>query len=115
MGRKQVLAEFYAITNGDMSGNLTSIVSDCQQFDHFQYIVDWNGAAPVGVFSVQQSTDGKIWEDLDFGVLMVPVLNIGTHTILVEKITFKYFRLVYTWTSGTGVLNAKYSASTVGA
>ena len=98
-----------------MSGNLTSIESDCQQIDHFQYLVEWIGTLPAGLFSVQQSTDNKNWVDLDFGVVIQSSGNTGEHTILVQKISFKYCRLVYTFTSGVGLLNVKYSASTAGA
>jgi hypothetical protein len=116
MGRKHVVTEFFAISAGDMSdASITSTQSDCQNVDHFQFLVSWTGTAPVGVLAVQQSTNGVDWTALDFGSSISVSGNTGSHTIIVEKISFKYCRLVYTKTSGLGTLVAKYSASTVGA
>lgn len=116
MGRKHVVTEFFAISAGDMSAaSITSGQSDCQNVDHFQYLVSWTGSTPIGTLEVQQSTDGTSWTALDFGGSISVSGNTGSHTLIVQKISFKYCRLVYTKSSGTGTLVAKYSASTVGA
>lgn len=116
MGRKHVVTEFFAISAGGMSdASITSTQSDCQQVDHFQYVVSWTGSTPIGILEVQQSTDGNTWAALDFDSVIAVTGNTGSHTLIIEKISFKYCRLVYTKTSGTGTLIAKYSASTVGA
>lgn len=115
------------ITNGDMSGNLTSSVTVLQSLTRFSYAAKWAGTAPVGTMSVQVSNDYSLnangsvnnagtWNTLTLqynGTLVttVPVSgNTGNGFIDVEVSAAYATRLIYTFTSGTGTLNATINA-----
>lgn len=117
------------ITNGAMSGNLTSLVTIIQKVSMFSYSVAWSGSSPSGSIAVQVSNDysenaaGAVanagtWNSLTFenngsttssitvsgntGNAMIDILQTGTYAV----------RLVYTAVSGTGSLNAVIAGKT---
>lgn len=103
------------ITNAAMTGNVTSAVTLKNEISGINYSVVYTGA-PVGTFSVEASDDYSVNPDGS-------VHNAGTWNTLpttpavvasgapgngmIEVVTIAYAtRLVYTFTSGTGTLNA---------
>lgn len=104
------------ITNGDMSGNLTSKVTVIDQLVMVSYSVVWNGASPIGAVSVQASddysenVDGSVrnpgtWNTLPLSAPTPVSGNSDTGFIDIDAHAGYALRLVYTAASGTGSLN----------
>lgn len=124
MASRPIIAPFPVITNGDMSGNLTSLVTIIQVQSVFSYGVSWAGTAPVGTISVQGSNDYSVnpggtvlnpgtWNALPLQttngtyVTAVPVSgNTGSGIVDVGRTGIFAIRLIYTFTSGVGSLQA---------
>lgn len=118
MSSRPILAPFQVITNGDMSGDITSEVSIIQNVSMIAYDVSWSGSTPVGTLTVEVSNTyqkngaGAVkvagnWTAMPLttsvsgnsGTAFLDCLATGAYAI----------RLKYTRTSGTGTLNATIS------
>jgi hypothetical protein len=123
MSSRPIISPFLVITNGNMSGNLISLVSVIQNTSMVSYAVSWTGTAPVGTLSVQvsndysQNADGTVrnpgtWATivLNYGGVptsAIPISgNSGNGFIDVDQIAAYAIRLIYTAASGTGTLQA---------
>lgn len=109
------------ITNGDMSGSITSDVTIIQNLSLIGYDISWTGSSPVGAMSVQISNtyslnpDGTVrnagnWTTLTLSAATNVSGNSGNGFIDVELTGANAIRLVYTRTSGTGTMNATIAA-----
>ena len=108
------IAPKLVVTNGDMSANITSSITLKQEISGINYSVVFTGA-PVGVFTIEASDDYSVnadgsvhfagtWNTLPVAPVVTATGSSG-HGML-EAVTLCYAtRLVYTFTSGTGVLN----------
>lgn len=118
MSSRPLLRPQQVITNGDMSGDVTSLVTNINMISCVGYTISWTGT-PTGTFSVEVSQDyiqpvGVQPDQLNSGTwvavnLSVPVVAAGTADtafIDVDITGAAYVRLKYTRTSGTGTLNA---------
>lgn len=112
------------IVNGSMAGNLTSTPTILQSLTSVGYSLSWTGTSPVGTVSIQLSNDYALnpdgrtvensgtWTTMTVSyngsnVTTVPVTgNTGTLYIDITKTAGYASRLIYTFTSGTGTLNA---------
>lgn len=112
---------YSVITNGDMSGSLTSVVTIIQKLSMVSYSVSWAGTAPVGVITVQvsndysQNADGSVKNSGTWNTLVLsddtPVSGAtGVGFIDIDQTAAFAIRLVYTRTSGTGTLQATVNA-----
>jgi len=115
------LKPYPVITNGDMSGDITSDVTIIQNLSLIGYDISWTGSSPVGVMSVQVSntyslnSDGTVknsgnWTTLTLSTPANVSGNTGNGFIDVDLTGANAIRLVYTRTSGTGTLNATIAA-----
>lgn len=131
--KKANLRLFQTITNGNMTTNLTSAVTNIQMLDDIGYQFNWTGA-PVGTFSIQVSADyaqdfqGNVtnpgnWVSLVFtywnGVIFVTSTSIPTSEgspiyIDMALLSAPWIRAVYTAGSGSGTLNAFITAKEIG-
>lgn len=124
-GRKNNLPAYQTVTNGDMSGNLTSKVTNIQHLDDVGYQFNFTGS-PVGTIALQISADYQ--QDINGNVMVagnwVPITFSywnGSATITATSIpttvgspiyldlallSAPYIRAVYTFGSGSGTLNA---------
>lgn len=104
------------IEDGDMSGNLASIVTFIQKISEICYIVSWSGTAPVGTLQVQISNDyavdeagtpiaGATWIDMT-GMSYAVASTPGSGAFDIPGTGAKAIRLIYTRTSGSGTLQA---------
>lgn len=115
------------ITDGAMSGNITSSVTVLKQKTLFSYGYSWSGSTPVGTLSLQFSNDFSLyangtvknagtWTTATFDVAGAPVTSIavsgntGTAFLDVTRTGAYAMRAVYTRTSGTGTLQCKLTA-----
>ncbi len=115
------------ITNGSMAANITSNPTILLSLTGCSYGVSWTGTSPVGTLAVQVSDDYALnangtvknagtWNTLtlDVGgtaVTSIPVTgNTGSGYIEIERTNAYAIRLVYTFGSGVGTLNARITA-----
>ncbi len=115
---------YKVITNGSMiAGGLTSLVTIIQKISMVSYAFSWAGTSPVGTVSVQVSNDYAVdaqgnvqvsgtWNTLSFlaaGSYVTTLAVTGTtgNTYIDIPQTSAYaIRAIYTFTSGTGSLQA---------
>ncbi len=116
MASRPMLSPQQVIINGDMSGNVTSLVTVIQNTSKISYDISWTGA-PTGTFAVQvsntyaQNADGTVktpgnWNSITLSTVPAATGTPDTAAIDVETSSFYAIRLVYTFTSGTGTLQA---------
>lgn len=114
MGRKHVTPAYPVFTDHNMTIAAVSEVTDVEQLDRILYDLVWTGV-PQGNISVQVSNDKINWKNLPIG----PALNIlgvaDTAFIDIENVCWKYSRLSWSFSGGTGTLNAVYKAHSQGA
>lgn len=128
MASRPNIQAYQVLTNGDMSGNLTSSVSVIPQVTVGSYAYSWSGSSPVGYITIEVSNDyapggidGKAanagtWTPIYFTVNGSSVTNQAavsgnSGTGFIEWSTAAYaVRTKYTFTSGTGTLQAYINA-----
>lgn len=108
------------IEDGDMSGNITSSVTNVENLDIAGILVEWSSSSINGVLTVEARHQKKdkaeqaTWYELDFGT----AINIDTdnsfHQLVLNELPFTDIRIKYTSTSGTGTLNATLTAKQIG-
>lgn len=123
MSTRTSLRPYLVITGGSMSGNITSDVTILQSITAISYALNWAGTSPVGTVSVQVSNDysldgsGQVlntgtWTTLTLAyngsaTTTIPISgNTGNGFIDIEKTAAYAVRLIYTFTSGSGLLSA---------
>lgn len=116
MGRKHIIKDYAVFTNEAVSasGAYTSEVTDVEQVDRVAYMLRWSGS-PVGSIAVEVSNDQDFWQPLTFGSQIIVDSNDTDHRIEINQVNFKFCKMVYTHTSGSGVLNASIHGATEGA
>jgi hypothetical protein len=102
--RKNALLPYKIIDAGDMSGNLTSSVTDIQYMDNICMELVWTGT-PTGSFSVEGSLTGDNWIAISL-TPSAPSGSAGSALLDMNQLSFPKIRIVYTATSGSGTLNA---------
>jgi hypothetical protein len=119
-GRKNVLPTYQTITAGDMSqATITSKITDITFLDNMALQMDWTGT-PVGTFTIYGSlnyaqdlfgnvTNPGNWVPITFSTAPVATGSAGDILINLNQLSFPYLKVIYTKTSGTGVLNAYIS------
>lgn len=108
---------------GSMAANITSMPTILQSLSRVSYSVSWAGSSPVGTIQIQCSNDYAIgatgtvvnsgtWNTMTVSlngspVQTIPVTgNSGSGLIDITATAAYAVRLVYTFTSGTGTLQA---------
>jgi len=109
-GRKNTLTPIYIITNGDMSGNITSNSTNVQFLDDVSVQIVITGS-PTGEFFWDVSLDNTNFVSIP----MTPSASISAGSpndigIDYERTAFVYVRIRYVFGSGSGTCNAKLSA-----
>ncbi len=132
-GRKNNLKSFQTITAGNMSGSLTSAVTDIQFLDDIGYQFDFTGS-PTGTFSVEvsanysQDYNGNVqnagtwipltltyWNGSAFVTGTTIPTSVGTPIYLdLSLLSAPYIKAIYTSGSGSGTLTATITAKMIG-
>lgn len=121
MSTRPALRPFSVITDGDMSGDITSAVTIIDNKSMVAYGISWSGSSPSGTLIVQvsndysQNADGSerdagTWTDLTLDVTPTVSGNTGAGFIDLGATAAYAIRLFYDRTSGTGTLQAKVTA-----
>lgn len=111
-GRKLSLPPFHSIASGDMSGNLTSKVSDISNADNVAIQLIFTGT-PTGTFAVQGSLDKNTWTALSLSPTPGATGVAGNILLDLNQLSFPYIRVVYTASSGAGSLDMWISGKMV--
>ncbi len=124
MSSRPLIKQYHAISSGDMSADITSAVSHIPMVTVGSYTYSWSGTTPIGTLSVEISNDyspGGIegipanagtWTAIYFTLNGSTVVNSApvsgnSGTGVIEWSTgAAYIRTKYTFTSGTGTLQA---------
>jgi hypothetical protein len=116
-GRKSNLGSYQTFTNADMSqATLTSALTNIEFLDNVGIQLSWAGTSPVGTFEVQVSLDhqqdqyGNVtnagnWAPISFTSPPAVSGNTGSVYLDINQISAPWIRVVYTKTSGIGLLN----------
>lgn len=122
MPRKNVLIQYHSIKSGDMSGNLTSPVTNISYLDNIVIQLNASGT-PNGTFSVETSLDYQVdslgnvinagtWNAL----VLSPAPTItasGVITIDINQLAGTFLRVKWTANGGAGTLNMYLAAKEV--
>ncbi len=117
MSSRPQLSPYKVITDGDMSGNLTSKVTIIDKLSLMSYAISWVGTTPVGTITVEvsndylQNADGSVknagtWNTLPLSATTDISGNTDNGFIDIELNAGYAMRLVYTRASGTGSMQA---------
>ena len=90
-----------------MTGDITSSAIDLDNFNIFSVSFIYTGI-PTGTVKIEFSNDGATWV-MPTGGSKATAGAAGSFTIDYDKAPAKWLRLVYDFTSDTGVLNAWYT------
>lgn len=119
MSSRPLLQPMPVITNGDMSGNLTSLVTVISNLSSMSYSYSWAGSSPVGSIVVEVSDDYSInsdgsvknagtWNALPLAPTPGVSGNTGNGFVDIDQLGAFAIRTRYAFTSGTGTLQAIY-------
>lgn len=123
MAFRPQISPMQVITNGAMTGNITSLVTLVPKISMFSYSYSWTGSSPVGAVSVQFSNDYSIdskgavlnagtWNTISFassGSIVTSIAvsgNSGNGLIDIFQTGCYATRTIFTYTSGSGTLQA---------
>lgn len=101
------LLNIQTITNGDMSGNLTSSVTEIKEARRYGVQLIYTGT-PTGTLKLQGSNDNTNWTDLTSQ--SVSLTGSAGSKILTDDADYSFVRTVYVFGSGTGTLNTIITA-----
>jgi len=127
-GRKNALTPYYAIgsvsagasVSGSMGADIEGPVTDVMWLDNIGFQVSWTSANAVGTIEVQGSNnyDPRL-QTGDFIALTFspaldqPASDNGSYLINVNQFPFRYIRIFYDRTSGTGDLEVTLTAKMI--
>lgn len=123
MSDRALIQQFDSILNGNMSANIIGTPSVILRIPMISYSFSWVGVSPVGTISIQVSNDYELgatglvinpgtWNNLPLvqngtQVTFIPLSgNSGNGFIDIDDLAGYAIRPVYTFTSGTGTLQA---------
>ena len=121
MSSRPQFSPYSVITDADMSANITSQVTIIQKLSMISYSITWLGTAPIGAISVEvsndysQNADGSVknagtWNALPLSTTTNVSGNSGNGFIDIDASAGYALRVVYTRTSGVGIMNCIVSA-----
>jgi hypothetical protein len=96
------------VSSGNMTGNITSSSHDVSEVHDISIQAVWDGVAPVGDTAVEYSLDDITYTRDPDSILAVSGAT-GSNFYNIAHTGFKYIRLVYIFTGGSGTLNVKIS------
>jgi hypothetical protein len=98
-----VLLNENSISDGLMEADLEGSAKEVKEAVRGSIQFIWTGTAPTGTGRVQGSNNGTNWDDISTFALSG---NSGNELVNLESIGYAYLRAFFTFSSGTGTLNA---------
>lgn len=120
MGRRLELNKFPIFSSVDSTTSPLSVETDVSSVDNIAYDIQV-GASVVGTLQVQFCNDrilssSSVFKPINFGsILNVNGATDTDYRIEIQNTSFKWIKLKYNHTSGTGNISASISGLTVGA
>ncbi len=122
-GTKKTIQLKQLISAGDMSGNLTSPAVNILFLDNVAVQLVWGGT-PTGNFSIEvslnheEAPDGTVlaagdWVAIDLSPSPAAIGSADSAFIDMTQLSARWIRVKYTFTSGTGSLNAFLTAKEI--
>lgn len=119
MSSRQLLKPQSVVTNGDLSDDLVSLITNINMISILSYTLNWTGT-PTGTFNVEACNDyvpspagvlddpinAGTWVPLTLSTTVSAVGSDGSAFIDIDTMGSAWVRLTYTSGSGVGVLNA---------
>lgn len=123
MPNKNTLLKAQVVTSGDMSGNITSLVTNIQFLDNVGYQFNFTGT-PTGAFAIEVSADyaqnaqGVVtnpgtWIPVTLPSSPVASGSAGSIYIDLNQLSACWIRSTYAASSGSGTLNAYITGKSV--
>lgn len=118
MSSRPIITAHKVITNGDMSVSITSPPTVITNVSMISYEISWSGNAPAGSIDVQVSNSFSpnvqggpqgnpvIWTSVILSAVPLISGNSGNGFIQLADLPAHAIRIVYTPTSGTGLMTA---------
>jgi hypothetical protein len=112
MSRKNILEPYKVITDGDMSGDITSIETKVLNLDNIGIQIVATGT-PTGNFTVEATIDEVTFTELtNIGTFALSGAG-GSFIINLNQLPFHSIRVKWNDTSGTGVVNVTVLAKMI--
>lgn len=113
---KKVLSGYRALDAVSVSStnSYSSAITDVLNLDNAGYILSVDSGTPTGTFDVQVSNDGTTFNSLSLSA--VPTITAGVLSnvpIALVGLPFTKVKLVYTNSSGSGVISAVLTAKEI--
>lgn len=122
MAKKSAIQIYKTLSDGDMSGNLTSDVTNTTKLDNIGLQVKWESTDIEGTISVQGSINYNErlntgdWYDITFNpILTQPSSDNGGYLINLNQWPWPFLRVRFVNSSGSdGTFNVWLSAKVIG-
>ena len=97
------------VVNQSMASSFVSTTLDIDEVTSYSIQATWTGT-PVGTVKAQGSNNVALlgWTDITDSISAVS--GPGTYLLNVERPSYSFVQFVYTFTSGTGTMNAVLNA-----
>ena len=103
MTRKTQLGPKAVLSEANRSTDINGEQSVCEFVDRVIYDITWvNGSSLNATVVIQKSHDGINWYPLDLVTTLTLSGTSGSHTAIIDQITYKYIRPIVTFSAGSG-------------
>ena len=108
---RKFLPAFTVISNGDMSSNITSLVTNIAYLDQISIQITSINVNAVGQWSIEGSVDNSTYIPITLDPpISATTSGVNDHIMIDMKLlSFTYIRVIYTATSGAGSATVKVS------
>lgn len=107
---RRYINPFAAISDGDMSGNITGTEISLRDVDDISAVYYWTGSSPLGEVKVYVQNGLSPWTPLGVDPVAAVSGSTGDNNIMITNVSFEKIRFDYVRTSGTGSLNVIMTA-----
>jgi len=115
VSRKHIIKPFKMYDSADITTVTDSAIVNIENLDIASIDLNWSGTSPVATIDVQAQIGDGTYKSLDIGGPINISGNSGNHSIIFTELPFTNIKLVLSFSSGTGTVNAVITAKTNGA
>lgn len=107
-GRKNIINAHRIIIDGNMASNITSEAVDVSRMDNISVEAIYTGS-PNGTLTLQGSNSKENWASVNTSE-NIAISSASNDIMVFANYAFKWARVVYTASSGSGTLNCYLTA-----